>query len=69
MIERLAVIGCGLIGSSVIRAARAKGAVGSIAVHDQNPAVRERVRALGLELVEITQAPPSSPCRSGGAAR
>ena len=46
--ERLAVIGCGLIGSSVIRAARAKGAVGSIAVHDQNPAVRERVRALGL---------------------
>ena len=46
--ERLAVIGCGLIGSSVIRAARAKGAVASIAVHDQNPAVRERVRALGL---------------------
>ena len=46
--ERLAVIGCGLIGSSVIRAARAKGAVASIAVHDQNPAVRDRVRALGL---------------------
>jgi cyclohexadieny/prephenate dehydrogenase len=46
--ERLAVIGCGLIGSSVIRAARAKGAVGQIAVHDQNPAVRERVLALGL---------------------
>jgi hypothetical protein len=32
-------------------------------------AVLDRVRALGLELVEITQAPPSSPCRSGGAAR
>ena len=32
-------------------------------------AVLDRVRALGLELVEITQAPPSSRCRSGGAAR
>ena len=29
--ERMAVIGCGLIGSSVIRAARAAGAVGTIA--------------------------------------
>jgi hypothetical protein len=32
-------------------------------------AVLDRVRALGLELVEITQAQPSSRCRSGGAAR
>ena len=32
-------------------------------------AVLDRVRALGLELVEITQAPPSSRCRSDGAAR
>ena len=32
-------------------------------------AVLDRVRALGLELVEITQAQPSSGCRSGGAAR
>lgn len=32
-------------------------------------AVLDRVRALGLELVEITQAPPSSRCRSGGRAR
>ena len=32
-------------------------------------AVLDRVRALGLELVEITQAPPSSRSRSGGAAR
>jgi hypothetical protein len=29
-------------------------------------AVLDRVRALGLELVEITQAPPSSRSRSGG---
>ena len=45
---RMAVIGCGLIGSSVIRAARAKGAVGQIAVADPSPAVRERVAALGF---------------------
>ena len=32
-------------------------------------AVLDRVRALGLELVEITQAPPSSRFRSDGAAR
>jgi len=32
-------------------------------------AVLDRVRALGLELVEIRQAPPSSRSRSGGATR
>ena len=48
VINRLAVIGCGLIGSSVIRATRAKGAAGEIAVYDLSPAVRERVVALGL---------------------
>ena len=45
---RLAVIGCGLIGSSVARAARAHGVVEAIAVADADPAVRERVVALGL---------------------
>jgi cyclohexadieny/prephenate dehydrogenase len=45
---RLAVIGCGLIGSSVVRAARVRGVVGEIAVADASPAVRERVLALGL---------------------
>jgi cyclohexadieny/prephenate dehydrogenase len=45
---KLAVIGCGLIGSSVVRAARAHGVVGRIAVADVSPAVRERILALGL---------------------
>ena len=45
---RMAVIGCGLIGSSVIRAARAAGAVGDVVVYDASAAVRERVTALGL---------------------
>ena len=46
--ERIAVIGCGLIGSSLVRAVRAYGAAGSIAVYDLSPVVRERVVALGL---------------------
>jgi len=45
---KMAVIGCGLIGSSVIRAARARGVVGQIAVADPSPVVRERVTALGF---------------------
>ncbi len=45
---RLAVIGCGLIGSSVARAARAHGAAEAIVIYDANPAVRERVRELGM---------------------
>jgi cyclohexadieny/prephenate dehydrogenase len=47
-VERLAVIGCGLIGSSVIRAARAKNAAAHIAVYDSSPDVRARVRELGM---------------------
>ena len=46
-VQRLAVIGCGLIGSSIVRAARGGGAA-EIAVFDENPAVRERVRELGI---------------------
>jgi cyclohexadieny/prephenate dehydrogenase len=45
---KMAVIGCGLIGSSVIRAARRAGVVGEIAVADSSTDVRERVQALGL---------------------
>ncbi|MDB5474932.1 MAG: prephenate/arogenate dehydrogenase family protein [Phenylobacterium sp.] len=48
LFPKLAVIGCGLIGSSVIRGARAAGAVGEVAVADASPQARERVAALGL---------------------
>jgi cyclohexadieny/prephenate dehydrogenase len=44
----IAVIGCGLIGSSVIHAARAKGAAGRIQVYDASPAVRAKVRELAM---------------------
>lgn len=46
--DKLAVIGCGLIGSSVIRAARAAGVVGQVAVADASETARGRVAALGL---------------------
>jgi cyclohexadieny/prephenate dehydrogenase len=45
---KLAVIGCGLIGSSLIRGAKAAGVVDEVAVADASPKARERVAALGL---------------------
>jgi len=45
---KVAVIGCGLIGSSLIRAARAAGVVERIAVADASEAVRKRVAELAL---------------------
>ena len=44
----MAVIGCGLIGSSVIRAARATEAVETVAVADASEAHRSRIKALGF---------------------
>jgi len=46
--ERMAVIGCGLIGSSIIHAARRAGAVGSIAIADASAGARDKITALGL---------------------
>jgi cyclohexadieny/prephenate dehydrogenase len=48
LFQRMAVIGCGLIGSSLVRAARKAGVVGAISVADVNPKVVERVRELDL---------------------
>ena len=45
---RVAVIGMGLIGSSLARAIRAKMPTVGIVVHDADPAVRERVLDLDL---------------------
>lgn len=46
--ERIAVIGVGLIGASIARAARAEGAAGEVALYDANESVRERARELEL---------------------
>lgn len=44
---KMAVVGCGLIGSSIIRAAREAGVVGHVAVADASEAHRARILDLG----------------------
>ena len=56
LFNRMAVIGAGLIGSSMIRAARARHVVGEVAVADAGVQVLDRVRVLGL--AEIVTADP-----------
>ncbi|MGH7012106.1 MAG: prephenate/arogenate dehydrogenase family protein [Caulobacteraceae bacterium] len=46
--DRLAVVGAGMIGASVARAARLAGAAGEIALADPDPEVRERLSALKI---------------------
>ena len=48
VVNRLAVIGCGLIGSSVARAAKAKGAAAWVAVYDASEEARATIHALGF---------------------
>ncbi|MEP9349630.1 prephenate/arogenate dehydrogenase family protein [Xanthobacter sp. KR7-225] len=48
LVERLAIVGAGLIGTSIARAAREKHLAGTIAVADADEAVCARVRELGF---------------------
>jgi cyclohexadieny/prephenate dehydrogenase len=48
LVPRLAVVGIGLIGSSIIHACRARGIAGEIVAIDRDPAVVARCEALGL---------------------
>jgi len=45
---KMAVVGCGLIGSSIVRAVREAGAAGEIAIAESSEAARERIVALKL---------------------
>jgi cyclohexadieny/prephenate dehydrogenase len=56
--ERMALIGMGLIGSSIARAARAQNAVRSIVATARSPATRRRVAELGIadQVVETNAA-------------
>ena len=45
---RMAVVGCVLIGSSMVRAVREAGAAGEIVVAETSATARERIEALGL---------------------
>lgn len=48
LFNRLALIGTGLIGSSIARAAKAQNAVGSIVATARSPQTRRRVAELGI---------------------
>jgi cyclohexadieny/prephenate dehydrogenase len=48
LVERLAIIGLGLIGSSIARAARRRNVVRTIVAGDRDAAVRARVEALAI---------------------
>jgi cyclohexadieny/prephenate dehydrogenase len=48
LFSRLALIGVGLIGSSIARAAKAQGAAGSIVATARSAATRKRVAELGI---------------------
>ncbi|HMO28403.1 prephenate/arogenate dehydrogenase family protein [Enterovirga sp.] len=48
IVRRLAVVGIGLIGSSIIHACRARRIAGHVVAIDRDPAVVGRCRALGL---------------------
>ncbi|WP_321488149.1 prephenate/arogenate dehydrogenase family protein [uncultured Hyphomonas sp.] len=50
--ERIAIVGVGLIGSSIARAAMAYGAAGSVSLYDASDDVR--ARAAGLDLGDVT---------------
>jgi cyclohexadieny/prephenate dehydrogenase len=58
LFNRLALIGVGLIGSSIARAARAQGAVGEIVASARSAATRRRIAELGLadQVVETNAA-------------
>ncbi len=56
LIKTLAIIGMGLIGSSLARAARELNLAGRIAAADRDEAVTERVRVLGLADLATTSA-------------
>ncbi|MGD9967800.1 MAG: prephenate/arogenate dehydrogenase family protein [Hyphomonadaceae bacterium] len=46
--DRIAIIGAGLIGASIARAAHHHAAAAAIRLYDADPAVRQRARGLGL---------------------
>ncbi|QIJ74465.1 prephenate/arogenate dehydrogenase family protein [Methylobacterium sp. NI91] len=56
VVERLAIVGLGLIGSSIARGARAYGLAREIVAIDRDAGVIERVKALGLADVASTEA-------------
>ncbi len=53
MIERLSIIGCGLLGGSVALALRRAGLVRHIAGHSRTPASSRRTLELGVAAADV----------------
>jgi cyclohexadieny/prephenate dehydrogenase len=53
VVQKLAIIGQGLIGSSITRAAHVNGAAGQIVITDASPKVRARLRELGIGQAKV----------------
>jgi cyclohexadieny/prephenate dehydrogenase len=51
IVSKLAIVGCGLIGSSIARVAKRDGLAAKVAIFDASAAVRERARELALGAV------------------
>jgi cyclohexadieny/prephenate dehydrogenase len=59
--ERIAIVGGGLIGSSIARAARTRSVVGEIHIADSSAPARARLEALGI--ADKVTADPAEACR------
>jgi cyclohexadieny/prephenate dehydrogenase len=59
--DRIAIVGGGLIGSSIARAARARSIVGEIHIADASASARARIEALGI--ADKVTADPGEACR------
>ncbi|WP_421699239.1 prephenate/arogenate dehydrogenase family protein [Ancylobacter sp.] len=57
LVGRLTVIGIGLIGSSILRAVKARGLAGTLVAYDGAEAVRDRVLDMGI--ADLVAATPS----------
>lgn len=62
--EQIAIIGAGLIGASIARAAAEYGAAGSVSLYDSNADVRARAGAIGLGAVapDLPEAVAAADC-------
>lgn len=60
-VDHLVVVGLGLIGSSIVRVARARGLAKTVWALDADPAVCDRVAALGIADRVLSVADPLAP--------
>ena len=63
--DRIAIIGVGLIGGSIARAAKEKGAASAVSIFDGDPGALKRAGELGLGDVCASAEEAVARCRRG----